>query len=227
MGALTCEQYRMAASLLAEQAGEWAGLPMAFDGEAGGLVVHPSYPWAKVFERDDRAGLPEDFELVNQWYSERLRSTVHIWKEGGKRYHAVLPHDHHADMLLRTLGAASAWSIETEVRAMQKLRSHVTEHAYKCYVLTGSFLETSKRSGVRYLFRKLRPTVALRDTPNGQVRMLATLCMHPVAYYQDSWAGAMCPTDDTLAHLLLMRADEKLYWRRCNQHPPCRPESGI
>lgn len=40
-------------------------------------------------------------------------------------------------------------------------------------------------------------------------------------------AGAMCPTDDVIAHLSLMRGDEKMFWRRCNQHPAYRPEAGL
>jgi hypothetical protein len=37
----------------------------------------------------------------------------------------------------------------------------------------------------------------------------------------------MCPTDDVIAHLALMRGDEAMFWRRCNQHPPYRPEAGL
>jgi hypothetical protein len=40
-----------------------------------------------------------------------------------------------------------------------------------------------------------------------------TLCMHPIAYYEDSWAGAMCPTDDVIAALMMMRGDEPMFWR--------------
>jgi len=58
-------------------------------------------------------------------------------------------------------------------------------------------------------------------------RVLAALCMHPIAYYEDSWAGGMPPTDDVIAHLMLMCGDEPMYWRRSNQHPSWRPEAGI
>jgi hypothetical protein len=37
----------------------------------------------------------------------------------------------------------------------------------------------------------------------------------------------MCPTDDVIAHLMLMRGDEALLWRKANQHPSWVPESGI
>lgn len=45
--------------------------------------------------------------------------------------------------------------------------------------------------------------------------------------YGGTHAGAMCPTDDVLAHLLLMRGDERLFWSRANQHPANRPEAGL
>jgi hypothetical protein len=54
-----------------------------------------------------------------------------------------------------------------------------------------------------------------------------TLCLHPIGYYANSWAGAMCPTDDVIAHLMMMRADEPMFWRKANQHPPHRPEAGL
>jgi hypothetical protein len=96
------------------------------------------------------------------------------------------------------------------------------------YTCTGQFLETSKRSGLTYLFRRLRPTVVLTgqgassDQFTGEVtpgmRILTCLCLHPIAYYANSYCGAMVPTDDVIAHLLYMRADEHLYWRRANHH---------
>jgi hypothetical protein len=88
------------------------------------------------------------------------------------------------------------------------------------------FLERSQRSGIMYLFRRLKPTVAI-NTNGEDCRVMCTLCMHPIAYYQGSWAGAMCPTDDVVAHLMLMRGDEPMFWRRSNQHPAYRPEAGL
>jgi hypothetical protein len=37
----------------------------------------------------------------------------------------------------------------------------------------------------------------------------------------------MCPTDDVIAHLMLMRGDEAMFWRRCNQHAAHLPEAGL
>jgi hypothetical protein len=123
------------------------------------------------------------------------------------------------------------WGIEQEGRAVQLLGQMLRHRAFKQYLLTGMFIETSRRSGVTYIFRKLRPTVALAPTRPGReqqsIRILACLCMHPIAYYEGSWAGAMCPTDDVIAHLALMRGDEHMFWKRCNQHPPHTPEAGL
>jgi hypothetical protein len=37
----------------------------------------------------------------------------------------------------------------------------------------------------------------------------------------------MTPTDDVIAHLLLMRGDEAEYWGQANQHRPESPEAGL
>jgi len=114
---------------------------------------------------------------------------------------------------------------------MGRLAGLLTDHQMCQYFLTGSFLETSKRSRVSYMFRRLRPTVAM--TPRGQdasrdvMRCLAVLCLHPIGYYEGTWAGAMTPTDDVIAHLLLMRGDEPGFWRQANQHAPWTPEAGL
>jgi hypothetical protein len=129
-------------------------------------------------------------------------------------------------MEISTLGCSFAWGIEQESNALKLLGTLVRHVAFKQYLLTGMFLETSKRSGVHYLFRKLRPTVAIHER-QGRLAIMAALCMHPIAYYSGSWAGAMCPTDDVIAHLMLMRGDEAMFWRRCNQHAAHQPEAGL
>lgn len=105
---------------------------------------------------------------------------------------------------------------------MDRLQTLIKPHLWNAYALTGSFLETSTRSGITYLFRRCRPTIAISSR-----RVLCTLCLHPIGYYSESHAGSLCPTDDAIAHLLMMRADEHLFWRRANQHAPFRPESGL
>ena len=131
-------------------------------------------------------------------------------------------------MLIDTLAVSIVWPLDAEWTAMEKLQGMISAHAFRTYVLTGMFLETSKRSGVTYLFRRLRPTIALRqNAETGFMRVLAALCLHPIAYYKNTWCGTMVPTDDVIAHLLLMRGDEPLFWRRAEQHAVDRVASGL
>lgn len=134
---------------------------------------------------------------------------------------------------VNTLGASAGWDLEAEHRARVKLRTHLSEHQWRHYELTGTFLETSKRSGLIYMFRRSRPTIALSPrwpwwgSQPDSMRCLATLCMHPVGFYQRSWAGCMVPSDDLIAYLLFMRADEARYWKFAIQHEPWQAEAGL
>jgi hypothetical protein len=218
---------------LAAQRDEYAGIPMPLEGER--LVIEPSYTYAaglsQRFGKPDHHRHSEDgddgWKERNSFWSGRKRGDVIIMEKDGKYDWGIVPGVHHFKFDLTTLGCSEAWGIEQEHIALQLLAQHVKHRAFKQYLLTGMFLETSKRSGVTYCFRKLRPTVAIKAQPDGEMKILAALCMHPIAHYSSSWAGAMCPTDDVIAHLMLMRADEHMYWRRSNQHPAFRPEAGL
>lgn len=224
---------RLKLSRIARGAGEWAGLPLAIEGEE--LVIDPSYRWANIVNRPpsdiDRSGADKNGRKIrNIMWSRRHRCYVIVFSEadGRVRCQPMIGTGATIEMELRTLGCSFAWGIEQESNALKLLGTLVGHIAFKQYLLTGSFLETSKRSNVSYMFRKLRPTVALKENPfTGKLEVLACLCMHPIGYYNHSWAGAMCPTDDVIAHLMLMRGDEPMYWRRCNQMPAGRPTSGI
>lgn len=224
---------------LAEDREQWAGIPMPLDDHA--LVVEPRYPRAAALMALGRAAL-ENFKedaadavysserkIRGQFYSVHRRADVVIWQEPDGRIEWGLRHlGHGFGTQLQTLGAQEAWGIEQESTAMQTLAELVAHRQMKQYLLTGSFLETSQRSGLTYMFRRLRPTVVIdaRD-PEGQPKIRCALCAHPIAYYQGSWAGAMCPTDDVVAALIMMRGDEPMMWKRANQHPPYRPEAGL
>lgn len=199
---------------------------MPLDGEE--LVIEPSYRFAKALGRKPEPE-PTDFKLRNRFYSTHRQCDVYVFEErNGRVTRGLLPAVHGLDKQLRTLGCSDAWGLEQEEKAIATLRTLVTERQYRLYMLTGSFLEHSKRSGVMYMLRKLRPTVAIdMDHPSGEAHVMCCLCMHPIAHYADSWAGAMCPTDDVIAHLMLMRADEPMYWRRATQHQAHRPEAGL
>lgn len=213
---------------VARRDSEWAGIPMPLDGER--LVIEPTYPCgqelAKIGNNPDRPSDGIVRKIRNQFWSWHRRSTIIIWEEAGKITWGLEGEYNHLNNDLKTLGCADAWSLESEQKALQTLGEFIRHRQMRQYLLTGSFLETSKRSRVTYLFRKLRPTIAM-SSATGEIKILCALCLHPIAYYADSWAGAMTPTDDVLAHLMLMRGDEKLLWRRANQHPSWRSAAGI
>lgn len=206
-----------------EKMAEYAGIPIPIDGEQ--LIIEPSYPYAIIGHQDDDEA--SEIKIRNSFWSKRYRATIYVWQEPpDKTIRFGLAKSHRIDMELRTLGVSVAWGIEQEYRALTTLGAHIDHHKFKTYLLTGSFLETSRRSGITYLFRKLRPTIAL-STKGDRIKILCALCMHPIGYYANSWGGAMCPTDDVIAHLMLMRGDEVMLWRRCNQHPSHAPEAGL
>ena len=207
--------------------GEWAGIPMPLEGER--LHIAEGYPFKEVLEPVIEEAAPpksgeRDLDVVNSWYSARLRKTVIIARENGRlvAVKAVLASP--LSMQIRSIGAAAAWGIEQEAKALQTLGDLVSHHAFRTYMMTGAFMESSARSGVMYVFRRLRPTLAI-GMRSKRPRLLAALCLHPIGYYEDSGAGAMCPTDDVIAHLMMMRGDEHMFWRKANQHPAHVPEA--
>lgn len=230
--------------------GDYSGLPMPVHDHE--IVMAPRHRKAKLLEGatlgpSEGAGreftcTSDDLEgqVVRSWWSKRLRTEVFILWHGlpgdpGFRvellYNRWAPHLEAVgrwDWRLKTTAVAQdAWDAHAELRAMQTLAEHITEWQFSTYVLTGSFLESSKRSLCKYEFRKGRPTLVLQADRNGNYRPSVALCLHPLAYYSRTFAGGMVPTDDVIAHLLLMRADEARYWREANQHPIDRMEAGL
>lgn len=206
---------------------------MPLDGER--LIVEPTYPNAQAFmamgaKPDAEVDADGPWTIRNRWHNRRKGADILIVERGGKITWTWEPAFHSARHALATMGCADAWGIEQEGNAVQLLGRMLRHRQFKQYLLTGMFIETSARSGVTYIFRRLKPTIALaanRQAIDGGMTILCALCMHPIAYYAGSWAGAMCPTDDVIAHLALMRGDEHMFWKRCNQHPPSRPEAGL
>jgi hypothetical protein len=198
---------------MAEFADEYAGIPCGMDGE--NLIVHPSYKFAPVFNKEPDESA--DYTVINQWHSRRLKASCVIMREKDGRITHLTIKDDPIGRLLRTFGLNPVWSLEAEAKAQQKLAELIKHHHFRGYLLTGCFIETSKRSGITYILRRLRPTIALRGSPDG-VRFLASLCLHPIGYYDESFAGSMVPTDEVIAHLVLMRGDEHAFWKWSNQH---------
>ena len=215
---------------IAAKTEEWAGIPMPM--EDANLVIEPTYPGAALLSDIGKKPDEPDGERIepgmirNRFWSFHRRQTVVVWNDDGKVQWGCEGWGNAVSMLMGALAVSDAWGIEQEKRAIDTLGEMLRHRQFKQYLLTGMFMEKSKRSGVHYLFRRLRPTLAI-STATGTTRILAALCLHPIAYYAGSWAGAMCPTDDVLAHLALMRGDEHMFWRRANQHPAHSPLSGI
>ena len=173
----------------------------------------------------------DGLRLVNAWRPTPL--SVQIYRDNKGTFKLLVPDAH---MRLKTLidtllVRAGAVVVHNEYKALELLVTKINQNQWESYILSGAFPETSKRSGVTYIFRKGLPTIAMRETklPEGknQRTFLAALCMHPLAYYKDTFAGSYPPTDEVVAHLLLMRADEHEYWKRANQHSIEDPLSGI
>ena len=168
---------------------------------------------------------------VGVWWSSATHSTIAVMKDRdtGKLWCIKVPEHHNGrfKLMFNTIAASRAWDLNAELEAQKKLKELVSDWAYERYMLTGSFVETSERSKLIYLFRKLRPTLVLSAYNPDNITYLAALCMHPVGYYENSFGGALVPTDDVIAHLLLMRSDEHYLWKKSTQHPVCRNNAGI
>ena len=221
--------------VIAKRDQQWAGIPMPLDGER--LVIEPTYPHAQALmamgvahtDTEVREDAERRFKgrIRSSFFSSHRRATIVIFeREDGRVDWGIAPAPHPMGMALTTLNCSDAWGIEQEAKALQLLAGLLKHRAFKAYLLAGMFIETSKRSGITYIFRKLRPTIATHVVQNS-VEIMCALCAHPIGYYADSWAGAMCPTDEIVAHLQLMRADEARFWKVCNQHPALSPLAGV
>lgn len=202
---------------------EWAGLPVPIEGQR--LVLEKNHPYKELETLGEPAKEDgeEDFEVVNMWFSYRLRGNVILLREKktGKLF-KYLESENQAAKLIQTMMATVAWPLESEHRAIHKLAEMIRNHLFVSYLLVGAFIETSPRSGITYMFRKLRPTLAIK-----QDTMLCALCRHAIGFYDGTWAGVTCPTDEVIAHLVWMRADEHGFWKGCNQHPIKHPSAGL
>lgn len=234
--------------------GNYSGIPMLV--EDAKIAMAPRHPRAKALngatlgpsEPDklqeftcSAEQVDEGERVANEWWSKRLRTEVFIVWHGGRPgdpgFRAELAYQRwapHTEALFRwkwamdTLHVAQqAWDPAAELKAVSTLSGLISKKQMETYTLTGMFVESSKRSTCKYLFRKGRPTIVLQRGISGDYRPKIALCLHPLAYYERTFAGGMVPTDDVIAHLLLMRADEARFWRAANQHPIDRPEAGV
>jgi hypothetical protein len=219
---------------------DWSGLPVPIPDL--NMVLEPRYKhpgisefrWKECYDEhgvrqpieEEPPGKPSEYRRVNCWWNARYQTTIVVAKDkqGRARFYPEFPS--RLAFAIRTMDAAVAWPIEAEQKALKKLTTLVASDVFELYQLTGHFAEVSKRSGVLYIFRKGRPTIAMRQTEEDS-NVLCALCLHPIGYYAETWAGVMCPTDEVIAHLLMMRGSEEKYWANANQHSVDHPAAGV
>lgn len=209
-------------------------------------VDTPKRPLDDV-ERNEAADDEIVTDVVNCWHSRKHDADVMLIRTkdavGGVHTRPLVLRQNTRtgkmfDLHVTSLSVCEVYDSAAEMAAVELLHDLIGDHRMRQYVFRGCFIERSKRSDVLYMFRKGRPTIAFRivnrrgfpvraDDEPGRNRILAVLCMHPIGYYDRSFAGAMTPTDDVIAHLTLMRADEAMFWRRSNQHQQDDPEAAL
>lgn len=224
---VSLRQIHLAVDTIAEERGWLTGapLPMLDNGAELPMIARGAPLEEKGYQRVCSTRDMAIYE-VNRW--SVMGHEVIVCDESGTRAAVRRPHvAERLEMLLKTSSVRmQTVTAAAEVKALGALADRLSENQWQSYILNSMFAETSKRSGLTYVFRRGRPTLALRKAEEGVI-FLAALCFHPLAYYPGSWAGALPPSDEVLAHLLLMRADEHRLWRKAEQHVMWDPRSGI
>ena len=229
----------IAKSCLAE--GDWSGMPVPVP--ELNLVLEPRYKhqgisdfrWSVCYDENGAeekieapaTPVPSEYRRVNSWWNSRYRLNVVVLKDKSGRARFTVDFVEPLAFVIRTMDAAAAWPIEAELKAQKRLAGLVPGNLFELYALTGVLPEQSSRSQVTYLFRRGRPTIALRQKEGEATIPLCALCLHPIGYYGDTWAGVMCPTDEVIAHLLMMRGSEEKFWANANQHTLDHPAAGL
>jgi hypothetical protein len=233
-------------NLIAEEHGFLSGVPIPITGDGQpDLVMAEGVPLAEIFHMNQQHRRAQR-EHATEMAGELVRSRIPVrnsWRVLGDKTVCVVDTtegpmvwpQYDAGMRLRKLVRGvevrhhAHQRAEAEMRALQSLRTRISEGQYDSYVLSGLFPERSKRSDVWYYFRKGLPTLAVsfhgKHADSGKV--LAALCLHPMGYYQGTHVGLMTPTDEVIAHLLMMRSDERRYWAKSGQWAASDPRSGV
>lgn len=238
---LSMDTVRDIIDTMSDRREDWQGLPMPVEGLK--IVLNETHPlkeeYAGLWDKPEEEEEADDDLIRNSWFSNRRNAYIFVMETSdGRIYHLKRRYSRQRamdrfDLQLMTLIASDAWRLEAERVAMEKLKGMLGERQWRQYELTGSFVEESRRSGVLYMFRRLRPTLALsmKDghglSTDTMTFFLAALCMHPIGYYNRTWGGCLVPTDDVIAHLVYMRGDEARFWGQANQHRSWEPESGV
>lgn len=207
-GELGWDEVRRRLNKIATARGEWAGIPVPV---AGCKVVCAN-------ERQRFAELWPSLpgESVNSWHVQRA-FRVFMFEHDGKRTGTVINYwAERLDALFDTIRARRAVLPDAEMTAFVALLGHLNDTQARDYVVSNMFMERGRRSGLLYLFRRGLPILTFR-TSEETVEPRAALCLHPLAYYENTHAGVLPPSDEALALLLMLRADEPYLWRKANQ----------
>lgn len=175
---------------------DWSGLPIPVPGLS--LVLERRYKhkclenfrWKECYDEngvreevhDEPIQGPTQFRWINSWWNAKFQVNITVLRDHEGRARFTFSPADRLSFMIRTLDAAAAWPFEAEQKALQKLATFIPRHLFELYCLTGHFAEVSKRSQVTYLFRKGKPTIAIRqDEEYGYP--LCALCLHPIGYY--------------------------------------------
>lgn len=168
---------------------------------------------------------------VNEWHVPPKRVELYRDSKGMFKMQMPVIHERLKFWLDTMCVRAGAMDWETEITAMRSLQEKITDSQWASYILSGMFPEKSERSGVTYILRKGLPTIAMTEKPRPDGKMqrhfLCSLCLHPMAYFVDTWAGSQPPSDEVMAHLMLIRCDEHFFWKRSGQHPIHDPRAAV
>lgn len=242
----TWDAIRWGVSRLCEERGWHHGVPMPSSTDCYRRIVMAKgcpladihghgVPFAFAHKEGVRVCSTKDVEdatyLVNKWRPDPTEVSVYRDEKGAFPVRWPIAHERLKIMMDTMMARAGAVSASSEFAAMECLINKITDSQWNCYILTGMFPETSKRSGVTYILRKGLPTLALRFTPmkeGGEQRhFLAALCLHGLAWYEGTFAGSYPPTDEVINHLLMIRGDEHGFWKKSVQHGITDPLAGI
>ncbi|QQS22600.1 hypothetical protein IPM19_03135 [bacterium] len=169
----------------------------------------------------------ENWGVLNNWTTckagSKKRYEVIIYehaltKERRHEIEELLSSDNERMMLTcRSLKKAFIWqNADAEKIAREKLLSLLRPAQVRALELTDAFCEPKTRSGLHYIIRRNRPTLAFRAQEDGSFHFVSGLCSHPTGYYANTYTGFLCPSDEMIAHLLMIRYDEIGFWKTAN-----------
>lgn len=232
-------------STLAEVRGVPCGIPLAlvfygnFESFRGSISLSTSY-LKTLHEAFDVKALPDEVSVQkvmereeDEWILYRQWSTslpwrgeygkVKVWKHRitgkfRKDFNPSSPWLERLDILSKTMANLLNFGIEeAELRARSRLNSLLSERQRRSLLLSDSFHELGK-SGILYWIRKNRPTIAIKLEDDDSGKPICGLCFHPLGYFTGTFVGMLAPSDDMIAHLLMIRSNEHFYWKKSNQH---------